>query len=182
MSCLRVCSTSGRIWVRRSLLVPSEKVVGKYLSDLSSDERELASIPLAQQGLQPCSRTLGEQPTLWESMLHSGMLTMSPDHERIDELLDDERWFRALPGRSSMPAWAVRPSRFETYLWSDVLAGTATQLGFERPDAKRAPIRAAGQRFSRILLGGTVRHPRTLMKGTTRRSEDAVNVLNKHLG
>jgi hypothetical protein len=42
-------------------------------------------------------RTLGEQPTLWESILLAGMLTMSPGLEP----------YRAF----SMPAWAARPSR-----------------------------------------------------------------------
>lgn len=90
-------------------------------------------------------RTLGEQPTLWESMLHSGMLTMSPDHERIDELLDDERCSE--PYRTFFDASLGRPSiPIETYLWSMFLR-YRNPLGFETR-CKEGTDPSSWQRFA----------------------------------
>ena len=46
-------------------------------------------------------RTVGDQPTLWESLLPAEALVMPAELERVDRLLDDERFFapygRVLP-------------------------------------------------------------------------------------
>ena len=108
-------------------------------------------------------RTLGEQPTLWESILPAGMLTMSPDLERIDELLDDERFFE--PYRAFFDASLGRPSiPIETYLRLMFLK-YRYQLGFETL-CREVTDSISWQRFCRIPLGGTVPHPTTLMKIT----------------
>jgi len=123
-------------------------------------------------------RTLGEQPTLWESILPAGMLTMSPDLERIDELLDDERFFE--PYRAFFDASLGRPSiPIETYLRLMFLK-YRYQLGFETL-CREVTDSISWQRFCRIPLGGTVPHPTTLMKITTRCGEDAVSALNNTL-
>lgn len=123
-------------------------------------------------------RTLGEQPTLWESILPAGMLTMSPELERIDELLDDERFFE--PYRAFFDARLGRPSiPIETYLRLMFLK-YRYQLGFETL-CKEVTDSISWQRFCRIPLGGTVPHPTTLMKITTRCGENAVSALNNTL-
>ena len=60
-------------------------------------------------------RTVGHQPTLRESLLPAEALVMPAELQRVDRLLDDERFFapyaeffHATPGRPSIP--------IETYL------------------------------------------------------------------
>jgi transposase, IS5 family len=123
-------------------------------------------------------RTLGEQPTLWESILPAGVLTMSPDLERIDELLNDERFFE--PYRAFFDASLGRPSiPIETYLRLMFLK-YRYQLGFETL-CREVTDSISWQRFCRIPLGGAVPHPTTLMKITTRCGEDTVSALNNTL-
>ena len=123
-------------------------------------------------------RTLGEQPTLWESILPAGMLTMSSELERIDALLDDQRFFE--PYRAFFDAYLGRPSiPIETYLRLMFLK-CRYQLGFQSL-CKEVTDSISWQRFCRIPLGGKVPHPTTLMKITTRCGHDAVPALNDTL-
>ena len=55
-------------------------------------------------------RTVGDQPTLWESLLPAEALVMPAELVRVDRLLDDERFF-APYWSSSMPVWVGRRSR-----------------------------------------------------------------------
>jgi transposase, IS5 family len=123
-------------------------------------------------------RTLGEQPTLWESILPEGMLTMSPELERVDALLDDPRFFE--PYRAFFDDRIGRPSiPMESYLRMMFLK-YRYQLGFETLCAEVTDS-ISWQRFCRIPLGGRVPHPTTLMKITTRCGEQAVAALNDTL-
>ena len=110
-------------------------------------------------------RTVGDQPTLWESLLPPEALVMPAELERVDRLLDDERFFapfvpffHATLGRPSIP--------IETYLRLMFLK-YRYRLGFETL-CREVTDSITWQRFCRIPLGGRVPHPTTLMKITTR--------------
>jgi transposase, IS5 family len=123
-------------------------------------------------------RTVSEQPTLWESVLPVEVLRMPAELEAVDRLLDDDRFFE--------PYWAFfhatigRPSiPIETYLRLMFLK-YRYRLGFE-PLCREVADSISWSRFCRIPLGGSVPHPTTLMKITTRCGEAAVNSLNEAL-
>ena len=57
-------------------------------------------------------RTVGDQPSLWEALLPPEVLGLSPELARVDELLDDARFFEPFPGPlRSGPGPAVGPDR-----------------------------------------------------------------------
>jgi transposase, IS5 family len=123
-------------------------------------------------------RTVGDQPTLWESLLPPEALVMPAELERVDRLLDDERFFapfvpffHATHGRPSIP--------IETYLRLMFLK-YRYRLGFETL-CREVTDSITWQRFCRIPLGGRVPHPTTLMKITTRCGQQAVDALNEAL-
>lgn len=123
-------------------------------------------------------RTVGDQPTLWESLLPPEALVMPAELERVDRLLDDERFFapfvpffHATHGRPSIP--------IETYLRLMFLK-YRYRLGFETV-CREVTDSIMWQRFCRIPLGGRVPHPTTLMKITSRCGQWAVDALNEAL-
>src|SRR5215213_9595704 len=123
-------------------------------------------------------RTVGDQPTLWELLLPAEALMMPAELARVDQLLDDERFFapygeffHARLGRPSIP--------IETYLRLMFLK-FRHRLGFERLCAEVTDS-IGWQRFCRIPLGGSVPHPTTLMKITSRCGQTAVDALNEAL-
>jgi transposase, IS5 family len=123
-------------------------------------------------------RTVGDQATLWESLLPAQALVMPAELVRVDGLLDDARFFapyleffHATLGRPSIP--------IETYLRLMFLK-YRYRLGFETL-CREVTDSITWQRFCRIPLGGRVPHPTTLMKITTRCGEQAVNGLNEAL-
>jgi transposase, IS5 family len=123
-------------------------------------------------------RTVGDQPTLWESLLPAEALVMPTELVRVDALLDDEcfftpygAFFHARLGRPSIP--------IETYLRLMFLK-YRYRLGFEAV-CREVTDSITWQRFARIPLGGRVPHPTTLMKITTRCGEQAVAMLNEAL-
>src|SRR6266849_3762170 len=60
-------------------------------------------------------RTVGDAPTLWETILPPAMLGMPAELEAVDRLLDDPRFFE--PYRAFFHEWLGRPSiPIETYL------------------------------------------------------------------
>ena len=74
-------------------------------------------------------RTVGAQPTLWESVLPVEALRMPAELEAVDRLLDDERFFE--PFRVFFHATIGRPSiPIETYLCLMFLK-YRYKLGFE---------------------------------------------------
>jgi IS5 family transposase len=123
-------------------------------------------------------RTVGDAPTLWESILPAAVLGMPEELERVDRLLDDPRFFE--PYRRFFHATLGRPSiPIETYLRLMFLK-YRYKLGFE-PLCREVADSITWQRFCRIPLGATTPHPTTLMKITTRCGEAAVNDLNEAL-
>lgn len=123
-------------------------------------------------------RTVGDQPTLWESLLPAEALVMPGELQRVDALLDDDRFFE--PYLEFFHATLGRPSiPLETYLRLMFLK-YRYRLGFETL-CREVTDSIGWQRFCRIPLGGRVPHPTTLMKITTRCGERAVNGLNEAL-
>jgi IS5 family transposase len=123
-------------------------------------------------------RTVGDQPTLWESVLPAEALRMPAELEAVDRLLDDERFFE--PFRAFFHESLGRPSiPMETYLRLMFLK-YRYRLGFE-PLCREVSDSISWQRFCRIPLGGGAPHPTTLMKITTRCGAQAVAGLNEAL-
>ena len=123
-------------------------------------------------------RTVGDQPTLWEALLPPEVLGMSPELARVDELLDDERFFD--PFRAHFDPILGRPSiPIEVYLRLMFLK-YRYRLGYETLCAEVTDS-ISWQRFCRIPLGGRVPHPTTLMKITTRCGSATVEALNETL-
>jgi len=123
-------------------------------------------------------RTVGDQPTLWESILPPAILGLPEELERVDRLLDDPRFFE--PYREFFHASIGRPSiPIEVYLRLMFLK-YRYKLGFE-PLCREVADSITWQRFCRIPLGGRVPHSTTLMKITTRCGETAINALNDAL-
>jgi IS5 family transposase len=123
-------------------------------------------------------RTVGDQSTLWETVLPAEALRLPAELERVDRLLDDERFFA--PYREFFHATLGRPSiPIETYLRLMFLK-FRYRLGFESL-CREVTDSIGWQRFCRIPLGGRVPHPTTLMKLTTRCGPTAVDALNEAL-
>ena len=123
-------------------------------------------------------RTVGDQPSLWESLLPTEALVMPAELVRVDALLDDERFFapyreffHATLGRPSIPIEAYLRLMFLKYRY---------RLGFETL-CREVTDSITWQRFCRIPLGGRAPHPTTLMKITTRCGQVAVDGLNEAL-
>jgi IS5 family transposase len=123
-------------------------------------------------------RTVGDQATLWESILPEVCRGMPAELEAVDRLLDD--WWFFEPYRAFFHATLGRPSiPIETYLRLMFLK-YRYKLGFE-PLCREVADSITWRRFCRIGLGGSVPHPTTLMKITTRCGESAVDGLNDAL-
>jgi IS5 family transposase len=123
-------------------------------------------------------RTVSAQPTLWESILPEPLLRLPAELEAVDRLLDDDRFFE--PYRRFFHATLGRPSiPIETYLRLMFLK-YRYKLGFE-PLCREVADSISWGRFCRVPLGGSVPHPTTLMKITTRCGEEAINALNEAL-
>jgi len=110
-------------------------------------------------------RTHADQVSLWEAVLPKEVRRLSVELQRVDRLLDDEVFFAPFVpffdprfGRPSTP--------METYL-------RLMFLKFRHNPGYESLCREVGdsitwRRFCRIPLDGTVPHPTTLMKLTTR--------------
>jgi len=123
-------------------------------------------------------RTVGDPPSLWESILPEACLGMPAELEAVDRLLDDPRFFE--PYRTFFHPILGRPSiPMETYLRLMFLK-YRYKLGFE-PLCREVADSITWRRFCRIGLGGSVPHPTTLMKITTRCGQHAVDELNDAL-
>lgn len=123
-------------------------------------------------------RTVGDQPSLWESVLPEACLRLPAELERVDELLDDPAFFAPFVpyfdpriGRPSTP--------METYLRLMFLK-FRYRLGYESL-CREVTDSIGWRRFCRIGLDGAVPHPTTLMKLTTRCGAAAVDGLNETL-
>ncbi len=123
-------------------------------------------------------RTVGDQCSLWESVLPGELQRLPRELARVDALLDDEAFFAPFVpffdpriGRPSTP--------METYLRLMYLK-FRYRLGYESL-CREVADSITWRRFCRIPLDGSVPHPTTLMKLTTRCGENAVGGLNAAL-
>ncbi|CKP29552.1 transposase [Mycobacterium tuberculosis] len=123
-------------------------------------------------------RTVGDQASLWESVLPEELRRVPEELARVDALLDDSAFFCPFVpffdprmGRPSIP--------METYLRLMFLK-FRYRLGYESL-CREVTDSITWRRFCRIPLEGSVPHPTTLMKLTTRCGEDAVAGLNEAL-
>jgi IS5 family transposase len=123
-------------------------------------------------------RTVGDQPSLWESILPKEVQRLPEELARVDTLLDDEAFFAPF-----MPFFDPRIGRpstpMETYLRLMFLK-FRYRLGYESL-CREVADSITWRRFCRIPLDGTVAHPTTLMKLTTRCGSAAVDGLNEAL-
>jgi IS5 family transposase len=123
-------------------------------------------------------RTRNVQPSLWESVLPEVCLRLPAELARVDEWLDDERFFS--PFRAHFDPVLGRPSvPMETYLRLMFLKHRY-RLGYETLCAEVTDS-ISWRRFCRIDIDGKVPHPTTLMKITTRCGDEAVAALNETL-
>ena len=123
-------------------------------------------------------RTVGDQVSLFESVLPEELLRLPEELARVDALLDDPAFFAPFVpffdprlGRPSTP--------METYLRLMFLK-FRYRLGYESL-CREVSDSITWRRFSRIPLEGSVPHPTTLMKLTTRCGSSAVAGLNEAL-
>ena len=123
-------------------------------------------------------RTVGDQASLWESVLPEELLRLPEELARVDALLDDPAFFAPFVpffdprmGRPSTP--------METYLRLMFLK-FRYRLGYESL-CREVADSITWRRFCRIPLDGSVPHPTTLMKLTTRCGSAAVDGLNEAL-
>jgi IS5 family transposase len=122
--------------------------------------------------------TVGDQPSLFESVLPAELLRLPVELGRIDALLDDPTFFEPFVpffdprlGRPSTP--------METYLRLMFLK-FRHGLGYESL-CREVSDSITWRRFCRIPLEASVPHPTTLMKLTTRCGSTAVEGLNDAL-
>jgi transposase, IS5 family len=123
-------------------------------------------------------RTVGNQVSLFESVLPEELLRLPAELARVDALLDDPAFFAPfLPffdpriGRPSTP--------METYLRLMFLK-FRYRLGYESL-CREVSDSITWRRFCRIPLEASMPHPTTLMKLTTRCGAAAVEGLNETL-
>jgi len=123
-------------------------------------------------------RTRAVDVSLWEAVLPPAVLRLPEELARVDALLDDAVFFAPFVpffdprlGRPSTP--------METYLRLMFLK-FRYRLGFESL-CREVADSITWRRFCRIPLDGTVPHPTTLMKLTTRCGTAAVDGCNEAL-
>ena len=123
-------------------------------------------------------RTVGDQCSLWESLLPEEVLRLPAELARVDALLDDPAFFAPfapyfdpLIGRPSTPVECYLRLMFLKFRY---------RLGLESLCAEVSDS-ICWRRFCRIPLDGKVPHPATLMKLTGRCGEEAVAGLNEAL-
>jgi IS5 family transposase len=123
-------------------------------------------------------RTVGDQPSLWETVLPGELRVLSVELARVDALLDDPAFFA--PFEEHLDARIGRPSiPMETYLRLMFLK-FRYRLGYESL-CREVGDSITWRLFCRIGLDGSVPHPTTLMKITTRCGDAAVAGLNEAL-
>ena len=121
---------------------------------------------------------VGDQPSLWESVLPVELQRLPGELSRVDALLDDPVFF--IPFVQFFDPQMGRPSTpMETYLRLMFLK-FRYRLGYESL-CREVADSISWRRFCRIALDGSVPHPTTLMKLTTRCGAAAVDGLNEVL-
>jgi IS5 family transposase len=123
-------------------------------------------------------RTVGDQISLWEAVLPEELLRLPEELARVDALLDDEAFFG--PFEPFFDPRIGRPSTpMEVYLRLMFLK-FRYRLGYETL-CREVSDSFTWRRFCRIPFDGTVPHPTTLIKLTTRCGSTAVDGLNRVL-
>ena len=123
-------------------------------------------------------RTVGPQGSLFELLLPAGMRVLSGELAEIDELLDDERYFR--PFRAFFDPVEGRPSiPIETYLRLMFLK-YRFDLGYARL-CVQVTDSLSWRRFCRIGLEATVPDESTIRKITRRCGPELIEALNLEL-
>jgi transposase, IS5 family len=123
-------------------------------------------------------RTVGDQPSLWESILPEEVRRLPDELTRVDALLDDPAFFA--PFVPCFDPRIGRPSTpMETYLRLMFLK-FRYRLGYESL-CREVSDSITWRVFCRIPLDVSVPHPTTLMKLTTRCGVGAVDGLNEAL-
>ena len=123
-------------------------------------------------------RTVSDQVSLWEAVLPPELLTLPVELARVDALLDDPVFFA--PFVPFFDPRVGRPSTpMETYLRLMFLK-FRYRLGYESL-CREVTDSITWRRFCRIPLDGSVPHPTTLMKLSTRCGSAAVAGLNEAL-
>ena len=115
---------------------------------------------------------------MWESVLPEGVVLMSAELVRVDELLDDPRFMEPFK-KVFDPSWGRPSIPIETYLRLMFLKNRY-RVGYETL-CREAADSISWQRFCRIGVGGKVPDPSTLSKITTRCGSGLVNSLNETL-
>lgn len=123
-------------------------------------------------------RTVGDQCSLWESILPEEVRRLPEELARVDALLDDPVFFA--PFAPFFDARMGRPSTpMEVYLRLMFLK-FRYRLGYEAL-CREVSDSITWRRFCRIPLDGQVPHPTTLMKLSIRCGSAAVDGLNAAL-
>ena len=123
-------------------------------------------------------RTVGDQCSLWESLLPAEVRRLPEELARVDTLLDDPAFFTPFVpffdprrGRPSTPMEVYLRLMFLKFRY---------RLGYESL-CREVADSITWRRFCRIPLDGSVPHPTTLMKLTTRCGSAAIDGLNEAL-
>lgn len=123
-------------------------------------------------------RTRARQVSLWEAVLPPEVLRLPEELARVDALLDDPAFFA--PFVPFFDPRVGRPSTpMETYLRMMFLK-FRYRLGYESL-CREVADSITWRRFCRVPLDGSVPHPTTLMKLTTRCGTGAVDGCNQAL-
>src|SRR6267142_5904450 len=123
-------------------------------------------------------RTVSDQMSLWEAVLPPELLKLPDELARVDALLDDPAFFS--PFVPHFDPRIGRPSTpMETYLRLMFLK-FRYRLGYESL-CREVSDSITWRMFCRIPLDGSVPHPTTLMKLSTRCGSAAVDGLNEAL-
>src|SRR6266536_2374739 len=138
----------------------------------------MASTPWARRIEAIVLRTVGDQPSLWESLLPDEVRRLPEELARVDALLDDPVFFAPFVpffdpriGRPSTPMEVYLRLMFLKFRY---------RLGYESL-CREVTDSITWRRFCRISLDGSVPHPTTLMKLTRRCGSTAVDGLNEAL-
>ena len=124
-------------------------------------------------------RTVGDQCSLWESVLPEELQRLPGELARVDAVLDDPQTITPFVPFSFDPQMGRPSTPMETYLRLMFLK-FRYGLGFESL-CREVSDSITWRRFCRIALDGAVPHPTTLMKLNTRCGSVAVQGLNEAL-